>query len=90
MHFFAHLDNKLLKYSSEVETKRTVSMFSVCLNINTKAMRSGLEVRVFRLPRGFSRTWNFRSTAGAQSGMCQLARHDTVGERQGPSPVCVN
>ena len=34
-------------YLLEVETKRTVSVFMVCLNINTKATSNGLAVRMF-------------------------------------------
>ena len=45
----------------------------------------------FRLPRGLSRrTRNCRSTAGAQHGMCELARHGTAGVRQGHGMVRVN
>jgi len=39
--------SRVLLYLSEVETKRTVSMFSVCLNINTKVTRNGLAVLIF-------------------------------------------
>jgi hypothetical protein len=47
VHLFVHLEIICYKYLQEVETKFVVSMFRVCLNINTKTMRNGFAIRIF-------------------------------------------
>ena len=74
-----------------MEAKRTVYMFRVYFNINTKAMRNGLAVRIFpATTRTFTKDTALSEHGRAQHCMCELAQHDTVGARQGHSTVCVN
>jgi hypothetical protein len=74
LHVFADLGHNLLNIYLKMETKSTVSMFIVCLKINTTAMDNKWAIRLHPpTVRNFT-----EDMAETQHGMCELARHGTA------------